>query len=575
MYTVIDIETNGLEINADINLVGIHTFKDVKDEGNYEIYELPKEKESCVERLRKIDGFIGHNAKFDSKLIKYSLGVDLKIKHDTMYLCYACSGVHDMIYKRGKWFSLKDAAKRELNVDDWDVDLKTKTAISKESKEYLKKDLLYTRRLFEKYKEEIDKDDEPSYQLMIKAANVYRDIESNGMPIDLKKLKEIRSLYNVKKHEVDWKLKDHADINYNSSKQLIDLLYNKLKLPITKKTPKGKPSTGVDALVELQGKHDIIDLILEKRNIEKALTFLNDWEDRAFNDRIYGNFNLHTTVTGRTSSNGPNIQQVPRNKELKSLFNSKEGWNFVQIDYSQVELRVAAAVAGVTNMIDSYIHGEDLHTKMAKIVTGKDEIDKKDRTGAKAANFGYLYGMIAKSFVEYAKATYGVEMTLLEATRIRDSFFSTNKELLGYYKRVGKELTSNGYITNIFGRRYKVGFNHMYIPKDRMDYTRKGINFTVQSAASDYVIMGLIEVHHKYQKSDNVKIIGTVHDSILFEIKDDDRFKETLVDIKRIMEKPYLLNKYLTIGGKLKEFPLPIVVDIEVGPWGDSKEVNV
>lgn len=575
-YTVLDIETNGLEINCTINFIGIHTFTTEDDEGEYYIYDMAKDKAKCVEHLHKIDGFIGHNAKFDSKIIKYNLGVDLKIEHDTMYMCYMCSSVHDMIYKRGKWLGLKYAAKRELGVDDWDIDLNNKkSADASKVAGYLKYDLLYTRRLFETFKKQFNPDERHIYNLMIDVAQVYRDVECTGMPIDLKLLDVTMGDYNIRFNKLNSKMSKIAGINYNSPKQLQELLYEQLKLPIPGRTDTGQPSTGVEALTALKGQHEIIEMILECRGVEKALTFMKDWKERAIDGRLYGNFNLHSTVTGRTSSNGPNIQQVPRNKDLKSLFRSGDGWNFVQLDYSQVELRTAGIVAGVESMITSYANGEDLHTNMAKVITGKTEIDKGDRTRAKAANFGYLYGMMAKTFVEYAKVSYGVELSIEEATRIRNTFFSRNHELLPYYRNVEKELVTNGFLTNIFGRRYKVGFNHLYTPKERRDYTRKGINFTVQSAASDMALMALSEIHTKFKDDPNVRIIGSVHDSILFEIKDDDRKLTIIKEIKSIMEHPQLLDYMLAKGGRLTEFAVPIIADVEIGPWGKGEEITL
>ena len=529
---------------------------------------MSKDKNKCVEHLKTIDKFIGHNAKFDAKLIKYNLGIDLKIWHDTMYLCYMCSNVAELETNRGKWLGLKHAAMRDLEVDSWDIDLKTKKSGNADVGEYLKYDLLYTRKLFEVYGDAIDTADLPTYNLMLKAANAYKDIELNGMYLDQHKLNELISEYNKKSNENMFKLQKLADINYCSPKQLQELLFEKLDLPIVERTKKGAASTGVSVLKELSGKHEVVDLILEKRNTDKALAFLKDWKERTINGRLYANFNLHTTITGRTSCNNPNLQQVPRNKELKSIFCAPEGYDFIQMDYSQIELRFAAMAAGVEAMIQAYKSGEDLHTNMAKTITGKEEITKADRTGAKAANFGYLYGMIAKTFVEYAKATYGLDVSLEDATTIRNRFFDTNKELLSYYKKVEQELMSLGFLTNLFGRRYKVDFENLKTFSSRNLYTRKGINFTIQSAASDFVLMALVEIHNKYKDDSRVKIVGTVHDSILFEIaKGND---DIIRDIKSIMEGPRLVSKYY----KGNEFPLPIVADVEVGPWGKGEPWN-
>lgn len=569
-YNVIDIETDGLEIDSKINFVGILSFTSGGDPGDYYIYDMSKDKEKCIDHLKEIKKFIGHNAKFDAKLIKYNLGVDLKIWHDTMYLCYSCSTVHDMNMNRGKWLGLKYAAMRDLGVKSWDIDLESKKSIDRSKVgEYLKHDLLYTRGLFEHYKDIIDERDIPSYELMIKAANVYVDVECNGIPINIDELNKVMSNYNVELINLNKELKKFADINYNSSKQLSKLLYEDLGLTSGVITSTGAKSTNNEAMVQMSGQHEIIDLIMERKRVEKAMTFLKDWKQREKKGRIYCNFNLHTTVTGRTSSSNPNIQQVPRNKELKSVYQSPDGWKFVQVDYSQVELRTAGEVAHVKAMKEAYINGEDLHTNMASIITGKkkEDIDKAERTGAKAANFGYLYGMMPKTFVQYAKATYGIAVSIEEATRIRNRFFDTNSELLTYYKNVERELLLEGFVTNMFGRRYRVGYDNIKNEQNRRTYVRKAINFVVQSTASDYVLMSLIELGNKGW--DNVKIVGSVHDSILFEVKDDDRAYQTLEEIRNIMEKPKLLDKYLG-----KSFDIPIVVDIEEGPWGKGVEVK-
>ena len=164
-----------------------------------------------------------------------------------------------------------------------------------------------------------------------------------------------------------------------------------MQLPIPCYTNTGQPATGVEALSKLKGKHDIVDLILKRREADKALTFLKDWLEKQHDGIIYPTFNLHTTVTGRTSCNNPNFQQVPRNKKLKNLFQSTDPeWEMVCLDYSQAELRTAAVVAGVQAIKNAYNNGEDLHRNMAALVAGikPEEVTKPQRTQAKAINFG-------------------------------------------------------------------------------------------------------------------------------------------------------------------------------------------
>lgn len=566
-YNSIDIETEGLELSDKITFIGIHTFENLEDEGDYIILEPGVDDLSVLKELQepgKINIF--HNGKFDTKMIQHHIGMKIPMTHDTMILAYLCSTAPELIENRGKWLSLKSCAMRLLGVDNWDVELSKKTSHSRaEVEEYLKYDLYYTRKIYEKLKDLIDDREKATYALILKATEVYTQVELNGLPIDIEQLEDVKIEFEENLLDIDLQLKAYADINWNSPKQLQDLLYNKLGLEVPMLTNSGQPGTGIEALTKLKGKHEIVDLILKRREYDKALTFLKDWKDRNRDGRLYANFNLHTTVTGRTSCNGPNLQQIPRNKKLKTLFRSTDPeWELVQLDYSQMELRTAAIVAGVQAMKDAYNKGEDLHTNMAAIVSGKprEEVTKPERTRAKAANFGYLYGMQPATFVQYAKIGYGVDMSLEEATRIRNSFFEANFELHKYYKDTQDALLANGYVTSIMGRRYKVGFKHLAFPDQRSLYMRKILNFPVQSAASDWALCALYEIYKTFSQ-DEVKICATVHDSIIMEIRKNENFKKNILKIQSIMQGPQLAKKYIT-----KAVDLPIVADIEIGPWG-------
>jgi DNA polymerase I-like protein with 3'-5' exonuclease and polymerase domains len=564
-YNVIDIETEGLDIDDKINFIGILTYDNEEDPGEYIILQPGIDNLDILDNLKDTIN-IFHNGKFDTKMMKYHINKTIPITHDTMLLAYLCSTAPELIDNRGKWLSLKACAMRLLGVDNWDVELSKKTSAQKENvEEYLKKDLLYTRKIYDVLKSLLDEREIATYKLMLKATEVYTQVELNGLPINLEQLEDVTEEFVECLMDIDLQLQAYANINWNSPKQLQDLLYTTLKLPIPMYTNTGQPGTGIEALTKLKGSHPIVDLILKRREYDKALTFLKDWKERAKNGRLYANFNLHTTVTGRTSCNGPNLQQIPRNKKLKTLFQSTDpDWELVQLDYSQMELRTAAIVAGVKAMKDAYTKGEDLHTNMAALVAGKpkEEVTKPERTRAKAANFGYLYGMQPATFVQYAKIGYGVDMSLEEATRIRNSFFEANYELHKYYKDTQDALLSKGYVTSIMGRRYKVGFKHLAFPDNRQLYMRKILNFPVQSAASDWALCALYEIYKTFSQ-DEVKICATVHDSIIMEIRKNENFAENITRIQSIMQAPQLAKKYIT-----KEVDLPIVADIEVGPWG-------
>ena len=570
-FSVIDIETDGLDIDDAINWIGILTFDNEEDEGEYLILDPKTDNLDILDNMQDTIK-IFHNGKFDSKMMLHQLNKDIRINHDTMLLAYLSSYASDMIENRKGYLTLKNLAKRLLGAPDWDVGLNVKTSKTKaDIEQYLKGDLYWTRKLFEYFKKTFDKKDYKTYRLIVDTSMVYRDLELTGLPIDEELLADTKSIYEEKLKECDDELLKYANINWNSPKQLQDLLYNKLKLPIPCKTDSGQPGTGVEALSKLKGKHPIVDTILRRREVDKALTFLVDWTNRAKDGKIYANFNLSTTVTGRTSCNNPNLQQVPRNKDLKSLFRSIDpDYEFVQLDYSQAELRTAGVVAGVSKIKELYNAGVDLHRNMAAKVAGipPEEVTKAQRTAAKAINFGYLYGMQAKSFVDYAALSYGQTFSLEEATHIRHKFFEEYHELPKYYKDTTNELIQNGYVTSIMGRRYKVSYKALYFPDMRQKYMRRVINFPVQSAASDIMLCALCEIHDTFTP-DIVKMCATVHDSVILLVKKNKDFKENVLKIQSIMQHPKRVGSMIRV-----KWDVPLVADIECGPWGKGIELD-
>lgn len=582
MYLSLDIETQGLEINTDIHFIGIYAINN-KGKELFEMFQMPQDlnkfKTFIENRKKNDDKFILQNGKFDTARILFSYGIDIPIHHDTMYLGYLFSTVTDLKeHKYDKWLSLKTMAQRYLGVEDWDVDKKTKTSTSADDvREYLKKDCKYTYELFIYFKQRLPKKKLKTYKLIIKLANCYKYIEVNGVPIDKTKLQEQLLKYTTKSLEVKSKLLAYGDINYNSPKQLQKLLFEDLNLPIVSYTSSGQPSTGVETLKELQAVHPICKDLLELRMLEKALAFLKDWEDKALSHKdgyyyIHPTFNLHSTVTGRTSSNNPNFQQVPRNKDLKSLYTYPgKDYVFVCADFSQAELRFASLIAGVKNMKEAYKNGEDLHTNIAAIV---NDIDKKDvtkpmRTAAKAVNFGFLYGMSAESFVSYAKLSYGVTMSLEDATKFRKHYFELYPELNDYYEKVDEELWYYGEQTSVMGRTYTIDIDKYHNKFEHESIRRAAINFPVQSAASDYVLCALYNVMNHPDLQNKIKVCGTVHDSIIMLVKNDDDLYKNIILIKETMQHPPLAKDYLQI-----DVDIPIIVDVEIGPFGKGIEIN-
>lgn len=576
MNIALDIETRDLKVNTKVNFVGVYS---VNSQGKelFKAFKLPNDldnfKAFIKKAMEKDSKFIMHNGKFDTVRLLYSYGIDIPIHHDTMILTYLLSTVDELKDNRGKWLGLKYAAPRILGVENWDVATSKKTSEDEQDViPYLKLDCKYTYELYKKLTANFPKTKIKTYKLIMHALNAYKYIEVNGLPIDIDRLEQTYQEYVQDRETLSEQLKQFKDINWNSTKQLSEYLFDELKLPVVSYTAKGSPSTGVAELKELQNHHPVVPLLLKHREVEKALAFLQSWKDEAIkhsdgNYYLHSNFNLHGTVTGRTSSSDVNLQQIPRNKKLKSLFSADhiDGWQLVCLDYSQLELRFAGIVADVKAIKDSYRNGEDLHYKMAATVTGKpiDQITKEERTQAKAANFGFLYGMQSKSFVDYAKMSYGVNVSLEQAQLIRARFFELYPELLSYYDKVSTDLLTNAKQTSVMSREYVVNAHKLLNPYERMNIIRPAINFPVQSAGSDYVISGLVEVMNDPLLRGKIKIGATVHDSIIGLVKDDGNFETYIKRIKELMEQPPLARQLLTT-----QIDFPIVVDVEIGALG-------
>lgn len=576
MNIACDIETNNLAVNTQINWVGFY-YPD-----NYTYFKLPEQVDQLKEYISTMEKehnakWVLHNGKFDTVRLLYSYGIDMKITHDTMILAYLQSTVDELKDNRGKWLGLKYAAPRILGVENWDIETAKKTSTNAEDViEYLHKDCKNTYDLFIKLKDTLPVSRRKTYKLIIAALNAYKYIEINGLPIDPYELDKTYYEYEKQNNELAEQLKVYKDINYNSPIQLQKLLFEELQLPIISYTSKGQPSTGASELKRLKDEHPIIELLLKKRESEKALAFLKSWKDNMIQHSdgfyyLHSNFNLHGTVTGRTSSSDVNLQQIPRNKKLKSLFKATmPGWELACLDFSQLELRFAGLVADVKAIKDSYNKGIDLHKLMASKVAGctMEEVTKDMRTQAKAINFGFIYGMQANTFVTYARDSYGVNVSQAEAEHIRNTFFDLYPELNEYYLKVENDLMNNCMQTSIMGREYEISPSKLANPWIRQDYLRAAINFPVQSAGSDYVICGLVEVMNDPELRDKIRGCATVHDSIIFLVKKDG-LAETVTKVKKTMEYPAIAKQLLT-----KEIDLPIVVDIELGPLGKGVDLD-
>lgn len=340
-------------------------------------------------------------------------------------------------------------------------------------------------------------------------------------------------------------------------------------LRIAALTPGGKPQWSKEVL-EKQERNgsDIAGVLLTYRNATKRLEYLRSWLDLATRaGRIHANYNAGSVVTGRLSSSGPNMQQVT--KALKPAFIPTEGHYLVDLDYSQIELRVAAFISRSAPMLEAFRSGQDLHRLIASRINGKppEEVTPKERQQGKAANFGLLYGMGATGFRAYAETAYGVVMTEQEAAKVHEAYFEMWDGLRKWHLRQVSRVNEQGQVVSPLGRVRRLPDVWDGNEKRAAHAERNAINSPVQGMASDIMQIAAACIEGNIPGVEPVraaKLVGTVHDSILVEVPIFG-WKETAAACKRAMELevPQVLER---LGC---EFDVPLVADAVVSTrWG-------
>lgn len=562
MYATIDIETTGLNRYKDkVTFIGVGLSKNV-GEPIFKGYIFNVQKPGQVDRFRALvkklkqhkARTVFQNGKFDTLFLEQAYGIKLPIHEDVMLIATA----YDLSAEHG----LKHMAQTYLGVPDWDIAKKEKTSGAQSIVPYLKKDVRYTWDLFNFFMERVNPQQLKIYtQLLRPAYCAYKDIERNGLYIDLNQLKVVREKYRNEENSLLGKLKSHYDINWASSAQVAHVFYDLEKMPVFEQTPKGAPSTSASALKKLARKgYEIPTILMQYKDAAtRNKMFLNRWEDDSYESRIHASFNLTNVVSGRTSSSNPNLQQVPRTKDIRGLFSGAPGMILFEADYSQLELRIAAHYANEKTMLQIYHEKGDIHTETAKLFTGGREPTKEERGKAKAVNFGFLYGMMAKKFVAYALNSYGQTFTQQEAEHIRELFFAKYSRLLPWHQEQEQLCEAQGGVYNLFGRFRKLPLIYSQNKWERASAARRSINTPVQGSGSDLLISAATQINKELK---GVAWIGaTVHDSIIGECRIEDKDYVDSV-IRRAMLHPKVLDDF---GVELR---VPLDIDIGWGPWG-------
>jgi DNA polymerase I-like protein with 3'-5' exonuclease and polymerase domains len=306
-------------------------------------------------------------------------------------------------------------------------------------------------------------------------------------------------------------------------RQFMDLAVATGDIVVVETTATGASSWRAGVMKKLAADYPLAGVILAYRHGAKQGQFIRSWQETAGLDgRVHATFNVGRTRTGRLSSSDPNMQQVSR--ELKHCFTARPGWKFVEIDYSQIELRIIAEfihrfVEPDNPMLQAYLDDRDLHRENAALVTGgaPEDVSDDDRQSGKAVGFGYCFGMGAAGFVTYAAESYGVDFTLDHATQVRNEYFKRWSGLGEWHNHQRALAKKQGFVENLMGRRRRLPAIYGERSYDQGEAERQAINSPIQATASDLMLFALARIEELPR--DEVVVVGTVHDSVLLEVK--------------------------------------------------------
>ena len=511
---------------------------------------------------------IAQNAKFDySVLANYDIHVQ-GIAYDTMLESYVLNSTerHDMDSMANRYLHLKTITYNELTkVDKKQVTIDVIEV--EKTTQYAAEDADVTLQLHQKLWPELEKDQKLSKlftDIEMPLAIVLADMERTGVLIDTKQLNDYSIELNKKMLELEAELHFLAGEKFNPSspKQIQAILFDKHQLPVLKKTPKGDPSTSEDVLSELAEQYVLPRKILFYRSLAKLK---NTYTDKLplmvspIDHRIHTNYNQIGTVTGRLSSNDPNLQNIPvRNEEgrrIRQAFIAPNGYKIISADYSQIELRIMAHLSQDQSLLSAFANDKDIHRVTASEVLTKPEADitAEERRRAKAVNFGLIYGMSAFGLSKQ------INLPRKEAQSYIDRYFERYPGVQTYMEETRQLAMQQGYVETLSGRR-------LYLPKiisgngiEKRGAERAAINAPMQGTAADIIKTAMIKMSEwiKNQPTGNIRMVMQVHDELVFEVKEE-LVSEYSAFIKSIMENCYQLS-------------VPLKVDVGIGNnWDEA-----
>ncbi|HIF9239996.1 TPA: DNA polymerase I [Photobacterium damselae] len=511
---------------------------------------------------------IGQNLKYDASVIA-RYGIEIQgIKYDTMLESYVYNSVvgrHDMDslalrYLEHKNISFEEIAgkgKGQLTFNQIDLE---------QAGPYAAEDADITLRLHNALYPKVSADEKLLHvfsDIEMPLVPVLSRMERTGVLIDSMKLSAQSQEIAQRLDELEKRAFEIAEQEFNlsSPKQLQAILFEKMGLPVLKKTPSGTPSTNEEVLQELALDYPLPKLILEYRGLAKLKSTYTDKLPKMVNPatgRVHTSYHQAVTATGRLSSSDPNLQNIPvRNDEgrrIRQAFIAPQGYKVLAIDYSQIELRIMAHLSGDKALLDAFCHGKDIHAATAAEILGLplDQVSSEQRRRAKAINFGLIYGMSAFGLAKQ------LDMGRGEAQEYMNTYFERYPGVLEYMETTRTVASEQGYVETLFGRR-------LYLPdiKSRNGLRRKAaeraaINAPMQGTAADIIkrAMVLVDEWIGQQESGRVRLLMQVHDELVFEVQESE-IESVAKEIKTLMESAAQLD-------------VPLIADIGYGENWDQ-----
>lgn len=456
---------------------------------------------------------------FDTMIAHYLIQPELRHNMDYMaeiYLGYQTIHIEELIGPKGKGQkNMRDLTPEQIYeyaAEDADITLQLKNKLEPELKKYGAEDLFYN--------------------IEMPLMPVLAEMEMNGVRIDTDSLKETSGVLTSRMKEIESRIYELAGMEFNiaSPKQVGEVLFDKLKIvEKAKKTKTGQYVTNEEVLQSLKHKHEIVADILEHRGLKKLLGTYVDALPKLINPRtghIHTSFNQTVTATGRLSSSDPNLQNIPvrgeDGKEIRKAFIPEPGCEFFSADYSQIELRVMAHLSGDENMIEAFREGYDIHAATAAKIYKEDinDVSRDQRTKAKRANFGIIYGITVFGLAER------LEISREEAKQLISGYFETFPKVKEYMDKSIQRARAMGYAETLFHRRRYLADINSHNATVRGFAERNAINAPIQGTAADIIKVAMIRIHRRF-KAEGIqsKMILQVHDELNFSVLPEEHEK--------------------------------------------------